>query len=112
MNKFTVNQTSDQFKVIFWLSTFIVMILIGLMCYNQIQIQNLEERIDNLKKEQVYKIVEMNQDVVLNKLEFDSFKKLTNDEFERTWVSFGRIRNNFIALGTGMHLVKEDFDDR
>ena len=71
------------------------------MCYNQIQIKDLKKRIDNLEKNVIYKIVEINQDVTLSKLEFDSFKELTSDEFEKTWVSFGRIRKNFIALGTG-----------
>lgn len=40
---------------------------------------------------------------------FESFQSHTNKEHERTWKSFANVRNNFIALGKGFHLDKEDF---
>lgn len=40
---------------------------------------------------------------------FESFQSRTNNEFENTWKSFGMVRNNFIAIGNGFNLDKEDF---
>ncbi len=42
------------------------------------------------------------------RIEFDTYKVLTSDEFERTWRSFATIRNNFLSLGHGFHLGPKD----
>ena len=40
--------------------------------------------------------------------ELANFKINTTNEFESTWRSFGRVRNNFKALGNGFHLEDKD----
>lgn len=86
----------------------LLFLLIGL-CIQRYKIENLEEEIVRIKKEQVVKTEELAQDLALLRLEFDTYKKMTSDEFVRTWQSFGVIRNNFLALGTGFHLGRGDF---
>ena len=35
----------------------------------------------------------------LTQLEFETFVDLTSQEFENTWISFGRVRDNFLSIG-------------
>ena len=50
-----------------------------------------------------------NQKIVELETKLDKFKGHTKKEFESTWRSFGRVRNNFLAIGHGYHLEEDDF---
>ena len=68
---------------------------------NKKQIVELENRIEEIEK---YKA-----DYDRLKVEFITFKELTSNEFEQTWRTFGAVRANFLALGTGKFLCPDDF---
>lgn len=65
-------------------------------------------RIDNINKSLRTDLAEANKKIAELELKFENFKTLTSSEFENTWKSFATVRNNFIALGKGFHLEKED----
>ena len=77
---------------------------LGFICYTQFQINDLKERVSYLDLEITSSSCVDEEDFSELKIEFDVFKKYTNKEFENTWVSLGRVRDNFIALGTGQYL--------
>ena len=96
--------TYPMFKLI-TIVLLIACFLMGIIALSEIHhdkgwIDKLEQRIEKLE------IIETD-DIKASRSEFVVFKNLTSDEFERTWRSFGIIRNNFLALGTGI-LCKED----
>jgi len=77
--------------------------------------RELEQRVNHSK----YMINKLNTDVemvrqdnILIWKEFETFVDLTSEEFERTWVSFGHMRDNFRAIGYsleyGLHLEDKD----
>jgi len=102
-------------KIIYLAVTIMLLVVFGLMCYNHVRISRMKEIlvIDNLSlevqnlnlKTQLKKMQDDHDEL---KLQFDTFKDLTSDEFERTWRSFGAVRRNFIALGTSACLENDD----
>jgi hypothetical protein len=72
--------------------------------HNKKLISNLESRIETLEKDS--QEASLQRDIANR--QFVTYRKMTSDEFERTWKSFGIIRNNFLALGHGFHLCDED----
>lgn len=98
-------------KIVCALATLMLLVLFGLMGFNAYNISkiksfNEELVINNLSLTlQVKDLKKKNADL---KLEFDTFKDLTSDEFEKTWRSFGRVRANFLAFGLGEHLEDKD----
>jgi hypothetical protein len=76
---------------------FVIVFIINLHS-NQKEITRLTKRV----------IIAENQ-LTEQKLQFDTFKKLTSDEFESTWRSIGYQNGNFKALGLGYHLEDKDF---
>jgi hypothetical protein len=76
---------------------FVIVFIINLHS-NQKEITRLTKRV----------IIAENQ-LTEQKLQFDTFKKLTSDEFESTWRGIGYLNGNFKALGLGYHLEDKDF---
>ena len=52
--------------------------------------------------------IQTNNKVAALELELSNFKNYTHSEFESSWRSFARIRNNFLAIGHGYHLEEKD----
>jgi len=98
--------TYPAFKLLITVSVIIVaiftMLSLSEIHHDKKIMMELNKKIEILEKK--------NNELELKKLkmEFESFKQMTSDEFVRTWESFGVIRNNFLALGTGQFLCDED----
>lgn len=89
---------------------FLIIIVVGFLAANR-RINELEEKIDYLNhrvKVMEQKLNDQRTEYLDFSREFENFVSLTSDEFESTWVSLARVRNNFIALGKGFHLEDED----
>jgi hypothetical protein len=89
------------FKIIV-IGVLIICFAIGIFCISEI---NYHKKWINKNSERINKLEKIDY---IENIEFDLFKKLTSNEFEKTWRSFGIIRNNFLALGTGFHLGEKD----
>lgn len=85
--------------------TIITFIFLTFALYRIQEISKRQERQHSMLQKKVQDL-ELEKDRL--KMEFDSYKNLTSDEFVRTWQSFGVIRNNFLALGTGKFLCDDD----
>jgi len=72
--------------------------------HNKKLISNLEIKIETLEKDSQEASLQRDN---INR-QFVTYRKMTSDEFVRTWESFGIIRKNFLALGTGGMLCDED----
>ena len=68
------------------------------------KISVLENKIEHANKENS----ELRKQLFELTWDYELFRDLTSDEFEKTWVSFARIRGNFVALGKGFHLEDKD----
>jgi hypothetical protein len=72
------------------------------------RVEKLEIELKNVKKQNE----QLTKDFLDVQLEYEMFRDLTSDEFERTWISFRNIRDNFRAIGYnlrfGSHLDKKD----
>ncbi len=90
----------------------LLLFLIISTCIQRYQITDLQEGINGLteelriEKEFTHK---MGNELLKLRVEFDTYKRLSSNEFESTWKSFARVRNNFLAIGHGYHLKPEDF---
>lgn len=80
---------------------------------------DLEERIVVLENElntSKEKYEMLRQDFLHAQYQFESFRDLTSEEFEKTWVSFRNIRDNFRTIGYtlkfGSHLDKKDKENK
>jgi uncharacterized coiled-coil protein SlyX len=61
-----------------------------------------------ITKQQRTRIVSLEKELAEQKLQFETFKTLTSNEFELTWKSIAQQNNNFKALTHGFHLCEED----
>lgn len=89
----------------------IIIISIILITVTSINVFNLTKKVKNLDNKIIMlneKIEKLEANTFILEVELNTYKNLTNEEFERTWESFAIMRNNFIALGNGFHLKDED----
>lgn len=99
----------EWYRICFLFFVFLVFIFVSLIMENriskvEIQLESLKSQLESANNSNDKLFAELTQ----LRLEFDSYKQLTSDEFESTWDSFGAIRNNFISLGHGFHLEEKD----
>ena len=95
-------------EIVLWCWILILTIMLGVSFDSN---EKLQMKINNLDKR--ITLIEKKIDKVSNKLdntrrEQESFINLTSEEIEGTWRSIARMRNNFMALGTGYHLSDND----
>lgn len=101
---------NNKKEVLLWggISLLIVCLVLSILClserqYNKKWLMKFEKRIESANNSNDKLFAELAQ----LRLEFDSYRQLTSDEFESTWHSFSRIRGNFMAIGYGYHHLVE-----
>jgi len=96
-----IDKPSKNTMVILILATFLLAFLVVFI----INVHSSQKEITRLTK----RVIIAENQLTEQKLQFETFKKLTSDEFESTWKSFAAVRGNFQALGHGFHLQDRDF---
>lgn len=103
--------TYPAFKLLITISVIIIAIFtIAILIethHDKKVIMELNKKIESLEIRNE-EIVNAEIDHYRLRKEFETYKQMTSDEFVRTWESFGIIRQNFLALGTGGVLCDED----
>lgn len=97
----------------------ISILIILIFCFGMIvqswKMEEIEQRLEKLEIElenSNQKIIELRQEHLYLVYDYELFRDLTSEEFEKTWISFRNVRDNFRVIGYnlkfGSHLDKKD----